>query len=375
MFEELEALLRQWLSQPWMRSLAYLGAAIVLGWFARWILSTVILRLTQRTGTDLDDHAIRIVARPVFVTSVLLGVWFGARALLGAGAGAEPGAGAGAGAETELLVLRIVQTLALVVWVGAAFRFCRPLLDSLSRLADRVQWIETRTVPLIDNFGRVMLFVIAVYLLLRIWNLDVAPWLASAGVVGLALGFAAKDSLANLFGGLFIIADSPYSLGDYIVLETGERGMVTKIGLRSTRLLTRDDVEITVPNAQIAAAKILNEAGGRWEKTRVRAKVGVAYGSDLAQVKTVLMQSAEAVEWALPEPEPRVRLRAFGESSLDFEVMVWIEKPELRGRCIDALLTEIYDRLNASAIEIPFPQRTLHIAQPFATRVVDAGAR
>lgn len=357
MFEELERLLSQSLAEPWMRALVLLGSAIAIGWIARVILTTVIARLTQRTGTDLDDKVLKIIARPIFLTFVLIGAYLGGRALF-----TDP--------DSELFVLRLTQTIALVIWVGAMFRVCRPLLDSLARLADRVQWIESRTVPLIDNFGRVLLFVLAVYLVLQIWNLDVTAWLASAGVVGLALGFAAKDSLANLFGGLFIIADSPYSLGDYIVLESGERGEVTKIGLRSTRLLTRDDIEITVPNAQIAAAKILNEAGGRWQKTRVRVKVGVAYGSDVAQVKDVMMQAAEAVEYSIDEPEPRVRFRALGDSSLDFELLVWIEHPELRGRCIDALLTEIYNRFNASGISIPFPQRELHIAQPFRAHVV-----
>ena len=105
-------------------------------------------------------------------------------------------------------------------------------------LKKRVEWIQPRTVPLVENLIRVTLFVVAVYLLLKIWKLDVAPWLASAGVVGIALGFAAKDTLANLFGGFFVIIDAPYKIGDYINLDTGERGEVTRIGLRSisTRL-------------------------------------------------------------------------------------------------------------------------------------------
>ena len=223
--------------------------------------------------------------------------------------------------------------------------------------------------PLIDNASRVVIFLLGVYLLLRVWNLDVAPWLASAGVIGLALGFAAKDSLANLFGGIFIIMDAPYKLGDFIVLESGERGQVTKIGLRSTRLLTRDDIEITVPNAQIAAAKILNEAGGRWPKFRVRVRVGVAYGSDIHKVRAILEDVAASDQYALTEPEPRVRFRAFGDSSLDFELLIWIGDSELRGRCIDALLTAIYDKFTAENITIPFPQRDLHLAGPVTVKM------
>jgi MscS family membrane protein len=83
-------------------------------------------------------------------------------------------------------------------------------------------------------------------------------WLASAGIIGIAVGFAAKDTLANLFSGVFILADSPYKLGDYVVLEDNSRGKVTQIGLRSTRMLTRDDVEVTVPNSIMGNTKIIN---------------------------------------------------------------------------------------------------------------------
>ena len=89
----------------------------------------------------------------------------------------------------------------------------------------------------------------------------------------MAVGFAAKDTLANLFGGIFILADAPYKVGDFVVLGSGERGEVTQVGLRSTRILTRDDVEVTVPNAMIANDTIVNESGGPWVKHRVRVRV------------------------------------------------------------------------------------------------------
>ncbi len=351
MIERWIAVLHEALPEPWMRALVILGIAVVAGGIARLLLTGVVGRITRHSVTELDDTLIRSCARPVFVTAVLIGVFLAAREL-----GLSP-------AALEV-VARITQTLGVLLWFGALWRMCRPVLDAIGRLADRVQWLDARTVPLIDNVGRALLVLLLVYALLRVWNLDVAPWLASAGVAGLALGFAAKDTLANLFGGFFIIVDAPYKIGDYINLDSGERGEVTKIGLRSTRLLTRDDIEITLPNAQIAAAKIINEAGGRWTKSRVRVPVGVAYGSDIEAVRAILHAAAEAVDYAQQDPEPRVRFRALGESSLDFELMVWIENPELRGRCVDALLTEIYTRLNAAGIEIPFPQRTVHVQGP-----------
>ena len=100
--------------------------------------------------------------------------------------------------------------------------------------------------------------------------------------------------MANLFSGIFIVADATYKIGDYIVIDSGERGMVTNLGMRSTRLVTRDDVEVTIPNAVIANAKIVNESGGPWEKERIRVPVGVAYGTDTRKVDGILREIAAA---------------------------------------------------------------------------------
>ena len=188
-------------------------------------------------------------------------------------------------------------------------------------------------------------------------------WLASAGIVGIAIGFAAKDTLANLFSGVFILADSPYKIGDYVVLDSGERGKVTHIGIRSTRLLTREDVEITIPNAVMGNTRISNQSGGPHEKYRLRVKVGVAYGSNIDQVKAILMDIAINEAEVCQEPEPRIRFRSFGNSSLDIEVLCWVENPEIRGRVLDALNTTIYKRFNSEGIEIPYSKHDIFIKE------------
>ena len=150
---------------------------------------------------------------------------------------------------------------------------------------DRSSLIQSRTAPLFQNISMVVLVGGAVYFLFLAWQINVTAWLASAGIVGIAVGFAAKDTLANLFAGVFILVDAPYSVGDFVNLDGGERGRVTQIGLRSTRLLTRDDIEIIIPNSVMGNTKIINESGGPHEKERIRIKVGVAYGSDIDVVR------------------------------------------------------------------------------------------
>ena len=180
-------------------------------------------------------------------------------------------------------------------------------------------------------------------------------------VIGIAVGFAAKDTLANLFSGISIVADAPYKIGDYVVIDTGERGKVTHVGMRSTRILTRDDVEVTIPNAVIANAKIVNESGGPWVKHRIRVPVGVAYGSDVDEVCKLLEETAKEHPRVVKQPAPRVRMRAFGTSSLDFELLAWIDHPELRGLVRHELLIVIYKALNENDIVIPFPQTDIHL--------------
>lgn len=345
--------------EPWLRA----GVAIVLAFFAAFVVDFIVRRvlrvLTSRTKTAADDELLNLFHRPVRITVILIGMWVAVQQL-----GLEPTrneANEIIGIDHEVWIGSVLQTLGLFVWTGFAFRFSVMLLRLLSRDTKRVQVIESSTLPLFENLAKILIFGAAVYLGVRFWGGDAKGLIASAGVAGIAIGFAAKDTLANLFSGVFIIADSPYRLGDYIVLDSGERGKVINIGLRSTRLLTRDDIEITIPNAVMGAAKIMNETGGPAPSRRVRIPVGVAYGSDVDLVKEVLMQVAQASEFVLPAPEARVRFRAFGNSTLDFELLGWIREPELRGRAVDSILTDIYKTFAEHKIEIAFPQLDVHL--------------
>ena len=144
------------------------------------------------------------------------------------------------------------------------------------------------------------------------------------------------------------------------MLDSGHRGRVLHIGIRSTRILTRDDIEITIPNSIIGNGAIINETSGT-PQYRLRVPVGVAYGSDVDQVRAVLLDVATEAPAVIESPEARVRFRSFGESALDFELLVWIREPELRGRTLDALNMAVYKRFEREGIEIAFPQRDLHL--------------
>jgi len=336
---------------------------VVVGYFAAklivFVLKKTLHQLTKRTKTDFDDLVIEHLSKPVFAS-----IFYGFLAL------AVISLQLSSASLTNIL-LKLIATLVILFWMNAAFPLTGLILSSVSKHKDKLPLIEDRTLPLFDMICKVIVVLITSYALLQVWNIDATAWLASAGVVGIAVGFAAKDTLANLFSGVFIVADAPYTLGDFIQLDSGERGMVTHVGLRSTRLLTRDDVEVTIPNAVMANTKIVNESSGRWTKCRIRIKVGVAYGSDLDQVCTTLIDIANQHAEICKSPEARVRLRAFGGSSVDFELLVWIEEPVLKGKVSHELMLQIYQVFDEHGIEIPYSKQDLYIKEMPATHSED----
>ncbi len=338
-----------WLALPWARALVLAVAAALAAFLAHLIFTRVLIRLAHSTHTDLDNRMLALTRKPVFFTVLLIGLWLATLML----ELPDP---------APFVIAGFVKSVIIVYWSVTMARVLDLLLGFMTE-NDRFRLIQVRTQPIFDLVAKVVVWGGAVYLVLLTWKIDATGWIASAGVVGVAVGFAAKDTVANLISGVFIMADAPYKLGDYVVLGSGERGMVTEIGVRSTRILTRDDFEVIIPNAVIAGAKIINEAGGPHEMRRVRATVDVAYGSDIDRVRAVLERCARECEYVVEEPAPRVRFREFGPSGMRFQVLAWVEQPVLRGRAEDALNTAIYKAFGAEGIEIPYSKHDLYIKQ------------
>jgi small-conductance mechanosensitive channel len=166
-----------------------------------------------------------------------------------------------------------------------------------------------------------------------------------------------------LFAGIFIIADAPYKVGDFIVLEGDLRGRVTSIGIRSTRILTLDDVEITVPNAIIGNSMLINEVGGPAPKQRLKISVQAAYGSDVDEVEKALLSAADNEPLVCESPKPTVRFRSFGDSGLDFWLLVWVDDAARREELAHILNKKVYRAFAEHGIQIPFPQRDVHIKE------------
>jgi MscS family membrane protein len=248
------------MQMPFVRVGFILAGSMAAALFARLVFTRLILSWSKKTRTQVDNRVADILHGPVVYSIILAGI-----ALAIVDFNFKP--------SVNFIALGIVKTFAVIIWGRAAMQMGTILLEILSRQVDRVSWIQPKTLPLFEIVLKVVVIGGSLYFAFVAWQINVTSWIASAGIVGIAVGFAAKDTLANLFAGVFILADAPYKIGDFIILESGTRGVVTDIGIRSTRLLTRDDVEVTLPNAVIANSKIVNETGGPHQKMRVRALV------------------------------------------------------------------------------------------------------
>jgi len=328
------------------------GLIVVVAFLIVAVLQLVVLpllkRLTRKSKTNLDDHIFARIRPPVLQTVFLEAIHWAVVDFV-------PDEG------IDTLVHRVVGTLLVLIWGKAALDVGTIVFRKLSANAERFSWIQPQTLPLVQFGFKVLVISVQAWMILSVWNVSLTSWLASAGVLGIAVGFAAKDTLANFISGIFILADAPYKVGQYIIIDGDTRGVVTEIGMRSTRLLTRDNVEVTVPNAVIGNAKIVNESSGPSPRMRVRVPVSVAYGSDVDKVREILEQCAVDVPHVSTEQPTAIRFMAMGESGLDFEIRTWASHPVFRGRIVDELNLRIYKALVTEGVEIPFPQRDLHI--------------
>ena len=324
--------------------------AFVIASIFKYFVISGLKRLITRSQVGLGNGFLDLLHAPIYYSVLLIGL------------------------SSALLILKlealyffiassILKSIGMLIWTVFLLKANKELLRVLVLHPTRFKSFNTKTLPLFQNILNIVIIVFAVYLIFSIWNVDMTAWLASAGIIGIAVGFAAKDTLANLFSGVFIMADAPYKVGDYVVLDSGERGEITHIGIRSTRMFTRDHIEITIPNSVMGNSKIINESGGPHEKSRCRIPIGVSYNTDIDLVRSVLMTIANNEEMVCAEPEARVRFRRFSGSALDFELLVWIDKPELKGRLIDILNTEIFKQFKVNNIEIPYSKHDLYIKE------------
>jgi len=225
--------------------------------------------------------------------------------------------------------------------------------------------IDDIVFDLLGRFVGIGIVAMAIVLSLDMLGINVMPFVAGAGVAGIAIGFAAKDTLSNLIAGVLLILDRPFEIGDRIEVWSAPAGSATwgdviDIGIRATKIQTTDNIVIIIPNNEIMKRDIVNYTI-QSKRIRVRINIGVAYDTDIEKVKKVIMTVADSADWILKDPAPKVVVRNFGESSIDLQLRVWIEDARKRMDTISFITDNVKTVFDREGVEIPFPRRDIVI--------------
>ncbi|MEX1328871.1 MAG: mechanosensitive ion channel family protein [Desulfobacterales bacterium] len=225
--------------------------------------------------------------------------------------------------------------------------------------------IDDIVFELLARFSGFIILATAVIISLDLLGLNVVPFIAGAGVAGVAIGFAAKDTLSNLIAGILLIIDRPFEVGDRIEVWSAPAGTATwgdviDIGLRATKIKTTDNIVIIIPNNEIMARDIINYTTIT-EKIRLRINIGIAYDADMQTAKDIILNVADSAEWVAKEPPPVVVVRNFGDSSVDLQLRGWIDDARKRMRTISTITDRVKTAFDEQGIEIPYPKRDIYI--------------
>ncbi len=256
----------------------------------------------------------------------------------------------------------------LVVWlvVSAASYLLRTQVLAYTGMTRGVQ----ETVSLLTRYS---LAALASLVVLQLWGFDVRTLALTFSVLGVGIGFGLQNIANNFVSGLVINFERPVQPDDFV--KVGDLcGTVERIGARSTSIRTLDRVTILVPNSRLLEHEVINWTHGD-PVSRLHIPVAVAYSSDLRLVRATLLDVACRHGDVLKDPRPRVELRGFGDSSLDFELLVWTRDPRSQARLISDLNFRIITALRRTGIEIPFPQRDLHLRSPQLENLLGAWGR
>ncbi len=254
-----------------------------------------------------------------------------------------------------IAVPRLIAALVVILlfWVG--LRLTRPALRGVLH---RAHFAPALINLLVDGLFKGMVVVLAVVMAASQLGINVGAALAGLGVVGIAVGFAAQETIANTIAGFLIFWDRPFRVGDFVT-TLDRYGEVREITMRTTRIRTMENTFVVIPNKQIIGDMLVNHS--MYGEVRVNVPVGIAYKERIAEARQVLLPAVGTVPGVLDRPAPEVIASGFGDSSVNLEVRVWIDNPAQERRTYFAVIEAAKMALDEAGIQIPFPHLQLFV--------------
>lgn len=320
------------------------------------ILATVILffigkyikTLVAKTTNKVDDQIINVFHKPIYYFILLLGFNF---AIFPLKLPIKLAQGIQSGIYSIMVVIGIITIVkGIDIFIGSWGDIWAKKTKSD---------IDDELLPFFHKTSKIIFFIFGFLFILKIWGVNITGFLAGLGIAGIAIGFAVKDSLGNIFGGISLLLDKSIKVGDRIKLESGEMGEIEEVGLRSTKLRTFDNDLLIIPSGLLANQKVQNYTLPD-KKLKVKVFFGVEYGSKIEDVKKVVLTAVKNLKNVSKEIEPNILFLEMADFSLNFRCDIWVDDyKNAFATKIDA--TEaIYNALNKSGIGIPFPTRTVY---------------
>jgi small-conductance mechanosensitive channel len=339
-------------------------AAIVLYSDAWRPLAVVVLGFALAASTGLLVHGfMRGLQVPRWIAALLAGVTFAAIAARSVGGLAAMShllnrIGFDAG-STRISLLTILQVL---ITAGALYAVVKLLNRIVGHSIRRSSGLDPTQQLLAQKLSAVAIITVAFFIGIDLVGIDLTALAVFSGAFGLAVGFGLQKTFGNLIAGIILLMDRSIKPGDVIVVGDSF-GHVTKIGVRAVSIVTRDGKEHLIPNENLMTQEVENWSYSSRD-VRVHIPVGIAYDCDLPKAQKLMIEAAKASKRVLQSPEPRVWLRAFGESSVDHEILVWISDPEGGvGNVQSEILNRLWVLFQENGISIPFPQRDIRIKE------------
>jgi len=256
-----------------------------------------------------------------------------------------------------LTVVEAVLSLAVLLWIATVVgRVLERRITASNNLTPSLQ-------VLIVKLLKIVLAVIAVLIALQAVGIDLTTFTVLTGAIGVGIGFGLQKIVSNFVSGIIILLDKSIKPGDVLVVGN-TYGRVNSLGARFVSVITRDGTEFLIPNETLVTEHVVNWSYSS-NQVRLKVPIGIAYRSDVRRAIALCLESADEVERVLKQPKPVCLLMGFGDSTVDLELRFWILDPMSGVSNVKSeVLLHIWDRFHANDIELPFPQRDLHIKTP-----------
>jgi small-conductance mechanosensitive channel len=314
---------------------------------ARYILNHWGPKFTSFTKTDLDDRILRKITPPVSLLVLFAGLYLAVASL------PLP-------ARVRTVATGAVFIANVFILTNIGYRALHELLEWYAgRMAEKDRGgLDRQLLPLAEKVGTLLLIITALMITLQHFRYDILSFVTALGIGSLAIGMAAKDTLAHVISGFTLMLDRPFRIGDRIQLSGGQLGDVAAIGLRSTKIRTLDNMLLIIPNSDLCNTMVVNQAFPD-NRVRGRTTVGVAYGSDVEQVKQLLIDTALEIGDVLREPLPEAYFVSFGDHALNMSLFFWVDDYGKLFAVTDRVNSQIIRRFREQSVNIPFPIRTV----------------